>query len=58
MAEDLTIDTIKMVREIRDRMHDEMQGMTRAQRLEYIRRKGAEAEKQMGITATQPHGQD
>ena len=44
-------DTMKMVREIRDRMHAEMQGMTREQRRDYVRRKAAEAEQTMGIPA-------
>jgi hypothetical protein len=54
MNETPTIDTMKMVREIRDQIHDEMQGMTATQRVDYIRQKAAEAEKRMNIPAA-PH---
>lgn len=58
MTEDLNVDTIKMVREIRDRMHEEMKGLTREQRREYIRRRAAEAERAMGIPAASPSAPD
>jgi hypothetical protein len=58
MAEELMIDTNKMVREIRDQIHAEMKGMTAEQRREYIRRKAAEAEQAMGIPVSSRPGPD
>jgi hypothetical protein len=43
MSEIPTIDTIRMVREIRDRMNEATKNMTREERIAYINRKGGEA---------------
>ncbi len=41
-------DTVKMVREIRDRMHEQTKKMTRTQLLEFYRSKSAHIHSRMG----------
>ena len=45
---EMKFDTVKMVREIRDRLHDQTKKMTRAQLLEFYHSKSAQIHARIG----------
>jgi hypothetical protein len=55
MTKHKTFDAVEMMRTIRDRMSEEMEGMTSEQRIDYIKRQAGHAELE-GRSAGHPRG--
>lgn len=54
MKKDRTFDAVRMMRAIRDRMSEEMKGMTPREQIEYIERMAAPRKGEKKLAATVP----